>query len=133
MLVCLQWNVSPKFLVHSSPGLSHLNKAQCKFQTNSPQKDGVRFESPCPIWLSMMQKNCWLVAESNLEKRYRTRLKKIVILKSKKCFSLRKLTKMSNLIICFSEIPKIFLCVRVSQVAYLRTERSCPSEAVSSF
>ena len=39
--------------------------------------------------------------------------KKIVILKCKKRFFLRKLTKMSNLILCFLEIPKIFIYGRV--------------------
>ena len=39
---------------------------------------------------------------------------------------------MFNLILCFSEIPKIFICVCVRQVAfYLRTEKIFPSEAVS--
>ena len=32
----------------------------------------------------------------------------------KKCFFLRKWTKMSNLILCFSESPKTFICVRVT-------------------
>ena len=34
----------------------------------------------------------------------------------------------------FLGIPKMFICVRVRQVAFffLRTEKSCPSEAVSS-
>ena len=58
----------------------------------------------------------------------------IVLLKCKKCFFLRKLIKMSNLIICFSKFLKFFLCVRVRQITffYLRTEKSCLSEAVSS-
>ena len=47
------------------------------------------------------------------------KLKFIVVLKCKKCFFFRKLTKMSNLILCFSEIPKMFICVRVRQVAFL--------------
>ena len=38
---------------------------------------------------------------------------------------------MSNLILCFWEIHKIFICVGVRKVAYLRTEKSCLSEAVS--
>ena len=37
----------------------------------------------------------------------------------KKCFFLRKLTEMSNLILFFSEIPKIFMCFRVRQVAFV--------------
>ena len=61
----------------------------------------------CKTTVGWLQRATW-------KKRYRARLKKIVILKSKKCFSLRKLTKMSNLILCFSEIPKIFLCSRKS-------------------
>ena len=72
--------------------------------------------------------NFCLVAESNLERKiqsltqkYRTPsklqnvIKKIVVLKYKKCFFLRKF----NLILCLSEIPKIFICVRVRQVAFL--------------
>ena len=35
----------------------------------------------------------------------------ITVLKRKKCLFLRKLTKMSNLIICSSGIPKAFICV----------------------
>ena len=46
--------------------------------------------------------------------------KNVVILKCKnKSFFLRKWTEMSNLILCFSEIPKIFICFRVRQVAFL--------------
>ena len=32
---------------------------------------------------------------------------------------MRKLTKMSNLILCFSEISKTFICVRVKHVTFL--------------
>ena len=39
--------------------------------------------------------------------------------KKKKRFFLRKLTKMSKLILRFSEIPKSFICVRVRQVTFL--------------
>ena len=47
--------------------------------------------------------------------------KKITILKYKKKrrFFLRKLTKVSKLILCFSEIPKTFICVRVRQVNFI--------------
>ena len=45
--------------------------------------------------------------------------KNVVVLKFKKKFFLRKLTEMSNLILCFSEVPKIFICFRVRQVAFL--------------
>ena len=39
---------------------------------------------------------------------------------------------MSNLILCFSEIPETFICVRVRQVAFLSEDWKCyPSEAVS--
>ena len=34
-------------------------------------------------------------------------------------FFLRKLTKMFKLILCFSEIPKTFICVHVRQVTFL--------------
>ena len=67
------------------------------------------------------------------KKRYRVRLKNIallqnckmkskriiVFLKCKKCFFLRKLTKMSNLIVCLLEIPQIFICIGLMQVAFL--------------
>ena len=43
----------------------------------------------------------------------------VVVLKCKRSFFLRKLTEMSNLILCFSEIPKIFICFPVRQVAFL--------------
>ena len=38
-------------------------------------------------------------------------IKKNIVLswRVKKCFFLRKLTKISNLILCFSKIPKIFI------------------------
>ena len=40
---------------------------------------------------------------------------------------------MSNLILCFSQIPKNFICVRVRQGAFLSENWKCyPSEAVSS-
>ena len=55
------------------------------------------------------------------------------VLKCKKCFFWRKLTEISNLILFFSEIPKIFICVRVRQDAFLSEDWKCyPSEAVSS-
>ena len=39
---------------------------------------------------------------------------------------------MSNLILCFSEIPEIFICVRVRQGTFLSEDWKCyPSEAVS--
>ena len=39
---------------------------------------------------------------------------------------------MSNLILCFSKISKIFICVRVRQGAFLPEGWKCyPSEAVS--
>ena len=51
----------------------------------------------------------------------------------KKCFFLRKLTKMSNLILCFSEISKFFICVRVWQGSFLSEDWKCyPFEAVFS-
>ena len=41
---------------------------------------------------------------------------------------------MSNLILCFSEIPKFFICVRVRQGAFLSEDWKCYlSEAVLSF
>ena len=40
---------------------------------------------------------------------------------------------MPNLILCFSEIPKIFACLRVRQGAFLSEDRNlCPSKAVPS-
>ena len=51
----------------------------------------------------------------------------------KKYFFLRKFTKMSNLILCFSKISDIFICVYVRQGAFLSENWKCyPSEAVSS-
>ena len=43
----------------------------------------------------------------------------VVVLKCKKSFFFRKLAEISNLILCFSEIPKVFICFRVKQVAVL--------------
>ena len=89
----------------------------------------------------MIQSKCWLVAETNLELESKVshsiqtmKSKKfIMVLKCKKCFFLRNLTKISSLILCFLEITKIFIRVDLRQVTfYLRTEESCPSEAVSS-
>ena len=46
---------------------------------------------------------------------------------------MRKLIEMYNLILLFSEIPNIFICVRVRQGAFLSEDWKCyPSEAVSS-
>ena len=86
-------------------------------------------------YISMMKNNCCLAAKRNLEKKiqistqkYHTpsklqnRIKKIIaFLNLKKCFFLRKLTKISNLIlsVSFSQIPNIFICVRIRQVAFL--------------
>ena len=40
---------------------------------------------------------------------------------------------MSSLILSFSEIPKIVICVRLRKVAFLSEDwKSCPSEAVTS-
>ena len=46
----------------------------------------------------------------------------VVVLKCKKCFLLRKLTKMSHLILCFSEFHK-FVFVSGRMLFYLRTEK----------
>ena len=95
-----------------------------------------------------MQNNCWLLAESNLEKTIqefhskvlhsfktvKSNKKNVVVLKCKsKSFFLRKLTERSDLIICFSEIPKIFICFRVRLVAFLSEDwtkvvrwKNCP-------
>ena len=43
----------------------------------------------------------------------------IIILKCRKCSFLRNLTKTSNLVVCFSEIPKFYICVCVMQVTFL--------------
>ena len=45
--------------------------------------------------------------------------KKLLFESVKKCFFLRKLTKISNLILCFLEIPKILIYVRLRQGAFL--------------
>ena len=90
---------------------------------------------------------CWL-QRATWNKRYRVRVKsvallqswilkqkKIVVLKCNKMFFffLRKLTKISNLILCFSEISNIYICVRARQGAFLSEDWNChPSEAVSS-
>ena len=37
-------------------------------------------EGPCPILLSVTQNNFWLVAESNVEKKYRVQPKSIALL-----------------------------------------------------
>ena len=48
----------------------------------------------------------------------------IVVLKCKKCFFLRKLTKMFNLILCFSEFLKFFFVFGWCRLLfYLRTEK----------
>ena len=119
-----------KPLLHSPAGTPIQPNVSHTTETSSPYRSGAWRKGRCPISSSVTQKNCWLVAESNLEKKiqlstqkYSTpsklqnELKKIVS-KSKKCFFLRKLTKMSNLILCFSEIPKTFIRVRVRQVAF---------------
>ena len=96
----------------------------------------------------MTQNHCWLAAESNLEKKiesstqkYRTpsklqnEIKKtIVILKRKKIFIFEKIDKNVQFNSLFSEIAKIYLRPREagSFLIYARTEKSCPSEAVSS-
>ena len=87
--------------------------------------------------LSVTQNNCWLVAERNLKKRHRVqRLKSIALLqnckmkskrfiavvKCKKCFFLRKLTKMFNLILRFSEFLRFFFVFGWGRLLfYLRT------------
>ena len=51
------------------------------------------------------------------------RKKIIIVLKCKKCFFLRNLTKISNLILCFSGIPKIFICASLRQMTFLSASR----------
>ena len=59
--------------------------------------------------------------------------KKLLFESVKKCFFLRKLTKISNLILCFLEIPKILIYVRLRQGAFLSEDwKRYTSEAVSS-
>ena len=71
--------------------------------------------------VSWLQRATW-------NKRYRVQAKSVALLQNckwklkknvKKCFFLRKLTKMTNLILCFSDIPKIFICVLVRQSDFL--------------
>ena len=86
----------------------------------------------------------WL-QRATCKKRYRVRLRSIVllqnckmkskriipVLKCKKCFLLRKLKKMSNLIIGFSEFLKFLKCP-CKEVAFLSENwKRFPSEAVS--
>ena len=86
----------------------------------------VCFEGPCPISLSVIRAVGWL-QRVTWRKRYRVWVKSVALLCTpkwnqkkvlllysvKKCFFLRKLTKKSNLFLCFSETPKIFyLCPR---------------------
>ena len=70
---------------------------------------------------------CGIILGSiTLPQKFRNEIKKITVLECKKNVSfLRKLTKMSKLILCFSEIPKTVVSVRVRQVIffYLRTEK----------
>ena len=93
------------------------------------------FGGPCPILLSLTQNNFWLVGcrEQLEKKRYRVRLKSIVFLqnckmKSKKyycCFKVKKMflfeksEKNVQFNSLFLGIPKIFICVRVKQMAFL--------------
>ena len=64
---------------------------------------------------------CGIILGSiTLPQKFRNEIKKITVLECKKNVSfLRKLTKMSKLILCFSEIPKTFICVLVMQVNLL--------------
>ena len=63
---------------------------------------------------------CGIILGSiTLPQKFRNEIKKITVLECKKIVSfLRKLTKMSKLILCFSEIPKTFASVRVRQVSF---------------
>ena len=83
--------------------------------------------------VSWLQRATW-------NKRQRVRVKSVALLQ-KCCTSsklhieifLRKLTKISNLILCFSEIAKILICVPVRQGAFSSEDLKCyPSVAVSS-
>ena len=63
---------------------------------------------------------CGIILGSiTLPQKFRNEIKKITVLECKKNVSfLRKLTEMSKLILCFSEIPKTFDSVRVRQVIF---------------
>ena len=78
---------------------------------------------------------CWFVAEINLEKKiqsstqmYHTPSKTAKCNKKKYyCLKMQKNVSfwenwLSCLILCFLEIPKIFICVRVKQVTFLSEE-----------
>ena len=45
-------------------------------ETNSSYRGNVWFEGPCLISLSVAQKNCWLIAESKLEKKIQSSTQK---------------------------------------------------------
>ena len=100
------------------------------------------------ISLSVVQKILLIDRRATWNIRYRVRIKSVallqncklklkknsVVFKRKKCLFLRKLTEMSNLILFFSEISKIFICIRVRQGAFLSEDwKYYPSVAVSSF
>ena len=60
----------------------------------------------------------WKVSHSSKTTKWNKK-KIIVILKRRKMFFLRKMTKISNLILCFSQIPKIFIFTRLRLVAFV--------------
>ena len=99
--------------VYSGTCSQNFSALLCKSQKlhatecNSSQRGEIRFEGLRPISLLVVQNNCWLVPESNLEQKIQSSTisievlhtckmkskKKIVVLKSKKSFLFEKIDK----------------------------------------
>ena len=131
MQVCRQWNVSPKFLVHSSAGLWHFKKVQCKSQYwNQLFILGVEYglQVPVPYRFQWRKTTIGLLHRVAWKKRYRVRLKSIELLQNYKMKSKGTIVVLKyKKILLFEEIDK-----NVRQVTYFTWGLKFSSKAVSS-
>ena len=133
--------------MHSSAGHWHLIKLNISHSTEGNSYREVEYGLKLLVQYHFQWRKTtvgWLQS-ALVKKRHRVRLKSIVllqnckmkskriiaVLKCTKFFFLRKLTKMSNLILCFSEFLKFFLCPGKAFFIWVLT-KSCLSEAASS-
>ena len=124
--------MSPNFLLYLQVFDTWTKKPIRKLQKPFIEEWSMVWRSLSGITFSDANNYC-LVAESNLEKKYtefnwkvshpfktaKWNQNNLLLFEGpKKCCFLGKSTKKSKLILCFSEMPKIFIFVRVRQIGF---------------
>ena len=135
--------------MHPSAGLWHFTKAQCKSVLKPIVHRWVEYGLKVPIRYNFQWRKTtvgWL-QRVTWKKRCRVRLRSIaflqnckmkskwviIVLRCKKMFLFEKIENNVQFNSLFLGIPKILICVLVGGwTFYLRNEKSCPSEEVSS-